>query len=370
VFTPGASFAAGALVQVSLSSAATDIYGNRLGNYSAQFTVEAAQTADAPTVVSIRPANTSSIGVLNPVIDVRFSAPIDVTTVTGATFYVMQNDNVASDGKLSLFDPYTIRFVPNPRNLSAYGQSYYRVNMTSGIKGTNGVAFAGSVGQYYFYVPDTGALADDVAPTVTGLAPAGGYTVGNNAAFRATFSKPIDPNTVNATTLRISAGGLTPMPASIAFDAAGRSVTITPLAPMPDNASVTVAIDGIADVAGNAVTPLTAHFTTLAGPDIAAPAVISTSVDSTARKSAVVFHFSKAMDSRTLAGANFYLYDNDLDVYIPVNYRYGADGLTAAMTPASPLPAGHSIRIGVRNAQDMAGNAVAPFAMDLPGDVR
>jgi hypothetical protein len=242
--------------------------------------------------------------------------------------------------------------------------------MTGGIKGTNGVAFAGSVGQYYFYVPATAALADDVAPAVTGLAPAGGYTVGNNAAFRVTFSKPIDPNTVNATTLRISAGGLTPMPASVGFDAADRSVTITPQAAMPANASVTVAIDGITDLAGNAVTPLTAHFTTLAGPDIAAPAVISTSVDSGARKSAVVFHFSKAMDSRTLTGANFYLYDNDLDVYIPVNYRYSADGLTATMAPASPLPAGHSIRIGVRNAQDMAGNAIAPFAMEFPGDVR
>jgi len=374
VFTPGAGLAAGASVQVFLSSAAIDIYGNRLDNYTAQFTVQAGQTAATPTVVAMSPANMSSIDFLNPAISVRFDMPIDATTVTDSTFSVMQNDIVANSGTLSLFDPYTIRFVPNPRTLSTSGQSCYRLLMTDGIRGTNGVAFAGSVGQYHFCVLGAASLVDDVSPTVTGLAPADSYTVGDNTSFRATFSKPIDPLTVNASTVNIGGGGRTAIPSAISFDGANRSVTIVPLARMPDNASMTITIDGVTDLAGNAAAPLTARFTTLAGPDITAPTVISTSVDSGARdlpsNSAIVFHFSKAMDSRTLTGTNFYLYDCDFDVYIPVSYRYSADGFTAAIAPTSPLPAGHAIQMGVRNARDMAGNAITPFAVNFPDDVR
>jgi len=267
-FTPDAPFAAGALVQVFLTDAATDIYGSRLDNYYAQFTVAAGEAVAAPTVVSISPANTSAIDCFNPVIDVRFAAPLDATSVNSSTFYVMQNDSLAIDGTLSLFDPYTIRFVPNPRTLSASGQSYYRVNLTSGIQGANGVAFAGSVGQYSFSIAGGATPADGVSPTVTLVAPADDYTIGHNAVFRAIFSKPIDPLSLNAKTLQIAAGGLTAIPVSISFDADNRGVTVTPQAPLPDNASVSVAIAGITDCSGNEVTPLTAHFLTLRGPDI------------------------------------------------------------------------------------------------------
>ena len=366
LFTPAAPFAAGALVQVFLTAVATDIYGNALTNFNGQFTVQADQTAAAPTVVSMSPTYGSTINILNPVIDVRFSSPIDFTTVTSSTFYVKQGDTVVINGALSLFDPYTIRFVPNPRTLSA--GPYYRINMTSDIHGTNGVAFAGSVGTYYFYITSSATLVDTVPPTVTGLAPADGSTVGDNVIFRATFSKPIDPLTVNANTFLISGGGLTVMPSSISFDSTNQNVTITPQTPMPDSASMTIAINGITDMSGNAVTPLTTHFTTLAGADITQPTVVSTSVSNGETNvpvnSTIVFQFSKPMDSRTLTGTNFYVYDNSLG-YIAVTYSYSADGLTATMTPTSPLPVGRSIQIGARSAQDMAGNTIVGFSINF-----
>jgi sporulation-control protein spo0M len=364
LFTPAAPFAAGALVQVFLTAVATDIYGNSLTNFNGQFTVQADQTAAAPTVVSLSPTSSSTINVLNPVIDVRFSLPIDMSTVTSSTFYVKQSDSVAINGTLSLFDPYTIRFVPNPRTLTA--GPYYRISMTSGIHGANGVAFAGALNGYYFYIAAAATLVDNVPPTVTGLAPADGSTVGDNVIFRATFSKPIDPLTVNANTFLISGGGVTAMPSSISFDSTNQNVTITPQTPMPDGASMTIAINGITDMSGNAVTPLTTHFTTLAGGDITQPTVVSTSVSSGETNvpvnSTMVFQFSKPMDSRTLTGTNFYVYDSTVG-YIAVNYSYSADGLTATMTPTSPLPVGRSIQIGAQSAQDMAGNTIVGFSI-------
>jgi Bacterial Ig-like domain len=369
LFTPAAPFTGGALVQVFLSAAAADIYGNSLNAFSGQFTVAADLTAVPPTVVSLSPTYGSTINFLNPVILVRFTKAIDFSTVTSSTFYVKQNDSVVINGTLSLFDPYTIQFVPNPRTLSASGQPYYRINMTNGIHDTHGVAFAGALTQYYFYIAGTATLVDNVPPTVTGLAPPDGSTVGDNVIFRATFSKPIDPLTVNANTFMISGGGLTVMPSTISFDSTNQNVTITPQTPMPDSASMTIAISGIADASGNAVTPLTTHFTTLAGADITQPTVVSTSVDAGAVNvpvnSAFVFQFSKAMDSRTLTGTNFYVYDLVLGTYVTVNYSYSADGLTATMTPTSPLAVGRGFQIGARTALDLAGNTIVAFSANF-----
>jgi len=336
-----------------------------LGNYSAQLTVERGGAAAAPEVVSISPLNGAVLDFLNPVIDVRFDTSIDAASVSSAAFSVMRDDGMAVHGVLSLFDPYTIRFVPDPAPLAAARR--YTVNMTGALRGSNGIAFRGAADRYSFSIAETATLPDDVPPAVSGVAPADSYSVGDNASVRVTFSKPIDPLTVNAATLRIGADGLTDAPASFAFDAANQSVIVTPRTFLPDNAPITVAIDGITDVAGNAVPSAAARFTTLAGPEVSVPAVVSTSA---ASDGTIVLRFSRAMDSRTLSGRNLYLYDCDSQAYIPVTYRYGADGLTAAMTPAAPPALGHSLEIGVRNAQDMAGNVIEAFAARFPSSVR
>ena len=367
-FTPSAPFAPSALVQVFLSTAATDIYGNTLnGNFVGSFTVQADQTTAVPTVVSLSPTYGANINVLNPVIDVRFSTPINPSTVTNSTFYVMQSDSVAINGALSLLDPYTIHFVPSPRTLTA--GPYYRINMTSGIQGSNGVSFVGSVGTYYFYIAGTATLVDTVSPTVTGLAPTDGSTVGDNTIFRATFSKPVDPLSVNSTTFMVSGGGQTVMPSSISFDSANQNVTITPQMPLPDSAAMTIAINGITDISGNAVTPLTVHFTTLAGADITQPTVVSTSVLNGAVNvpinSAITFVFSKPMDSRTLTGTNFNIYDYTLGTYVPVNYSYSSNGLTATLTPSSPLAVGRQYNFAVNTAQDLEGNTIVGISYNF-----
>jgi hypothetical protein len=369
LFTPAAPFAPGALVQVFLTSSANDIYGNNFSSLSSQFTVAPDQTTTAPTIISLSPTDTSTISFLNPVIDVRFSEPIDFSTVTTSTFFVKQNDSVAINGTLSLFDPYTIRFVPNPRTLSATGQPYYRINMTNGIHGTNGIAFAGGGSSYYFYISSSATVVDNVAPVVTGLAPPDGSAVGDNVIFRATFSKPIDPLTVNANTFMISGGGLNVMPLSIAFDSTNQNVTITPQSPMPDSASMTISISGITDPAGNVVTPLTTHFTTLAGADTTQPTVISTSIingqTNVPVNSPVIVQFSKAMDTRTLIGNNFRLYDSALGTNVPATDTFSADGKTGTIVPTSPLAVGRTYYIIVNTAQDLAGNTIVSFEISF-----
>ena len=366
LFTPAAAFSPGALVQVFLSTAATDTYGNPVNSYSSQFTVLADQTGVSPTVVSMSPSYTTTINVLNPVIDVNFNVPINFSTVTSSTFFIKQNDSVAINGTLSQLNPYTVRFTPNPRALSAASQPYYRINITAGLKGTNGLAYSGPAASYYFYISSTATLVDTVAPTVTGLAPTDGSTVGDNVIFRATFSKPIDPLTVTSSTFMVSGGGLTVMPSSISFDSTNQNVTITPQTPMPDNAAMTISINGITDPQGNAVTPVTAHFTTLNGANTSTPTVISTNIVNSATNvpinSSLVAQFSTAMDSRTLIGNNFRLYDTVLGINVAATYTYSAGGLTATITPTAPLAVGRLYYVYINTALDLAGNQITGYS--------
>jgi hypothetical protein len=361
LFTPTAPFTHGALIEVYLQDTATDTHGNKVNAYSGQFTIRADQSSAAPTVTSLSPTHGATILLLNPVIDIRFSQPLDPTTVNTSTVFVRQNDTIAVNGTVSLLDANTIRFIPNPRNLSAVGQPYYRINLTNGIKGANGVNFAGSLNNYYFYMDDAATLIDNVGPTVTGLAPTDGSTVGDNVIFRATFSEAINPLTVNSNTFRISGGGFTAMPSSISFDTTNRQVTITPQTPMPNNANLTITINGIQDPSGNPVTPFVSNFTTSNGPDTTRPEVI-TNITSGAVdvpiNTTIVAQFSEPIDFRTISSSSFYLYDTTTGDTFDATYSTSPDGRNVTMIPTAPLPVGRLIYLYVNtNIADMAGNA-------------
>src|SRR5207253_2820605 len=122
---------------------------------------------------------------------------------------------------------------------------YYYVYVTNGLRDTQNVQFAGTT--YYLHTDPSTDLAN---PTLISIAPADGTIgVGVNGLVRATFSEAINPLTVNSTRLALSAGN--PIPTAFGWDSTNTVVTITPLAPLPDNAVVTIAMNGVQDPAGN-----------------------------------------------------------------------------------------------------------------------
>ena len=111
-----------------------------------------------------------------------------------------------------------------------------------------------------------------------------------NANIRVLFSGPIDPLTVNGTTIQISAGGVT-FNSAIGFSGAAQAgvttqtvsisggnqlVLITPENPLPVSTVLTLTVAGVKDPAGNIVPTSTTHFTTGTGPDTIAALVVST----------------------------------------------------------------------------------------------
>jgi hypothetical protein len=111
---------------------------------------------------------------------------------------------------------------------------------------------------------------DVTPPAVTATTPAGGATgVGVATAVTATFSEAMDAGTVNGTTLRLAttAGG-TPVAASVTYDGASRTATLTPSAPLAAGTAYTAtATTGLEDAAHNAMAAdHTWSFTTAEAP--------------------------------------------------------------------------------------------------------
>ena len=87
----------------------------------------------------------------------------------------------------------------------------------------------------------TGTTSNTLPPTVTGVAPPDTTTgIGTNALLRITFSTLINPITVNGTTVHLSGGAFSLVPASIATSDT-LSFTIAPQAFLPANTLMTLA---------------------------------------------------------------------------------------------------------------------------------
>lgn len=136
----------------------------------------------------------------------------------------------------------------------------------NGVEGGNGVYLYGSGGSY----PDRSynggnywvdvafsdvAPPDTVAPRVLSTAPQDGATsVATGATAQATFDEPVQASTVNLT-LRDAGGTL--VAGQVTYDAATRTATLTPSAPLSAGANYTARVDGARDPAGNVMSAAT-----------------------------------------------------------------------------------------------------------------
>jgi len=175
--------------------------------------------------------------------------------------------------------------------------------LQDGADGPNGVYLYGAGGgfpsfsyqstNYWVDVVFTPGTSDTTPPTVSGHSPAAGATgVAVNTSVTATFSEPIDPATVGSSTFELRDGANALVPATVTYDAASRTATLTPSAALAASTTYTARVRGgatdprIKDLAGNALAAdVSWSFTSAAAsvcpctiwPDSATPAVASDS---------------------------------------------------------------------------------------------
>jgi hypothetical protein len=309
---------------------------------------------------------------VNQEIDVQFNIPIDPTTVTMNNVYVTDQNSNHIAAALSMPQPNVIRLKPSADLIAGTTSTstYYYTNITSAVKGTNGVAFPGALTTYYFYT-STSSTRDTTTPTATFGPPNNAQNMGLNTKVRISFSKQFDQTTVNANTVQLL-NGSTPLLGYFAIDTSNtpyQDLLFTTYAPLPANTTLTINVNGVDDLEGNPVVA-SSSFTTGNAPDYTQPTVVSSSVDVDATNiplnASFRMDYSKTIDLRTVVASNVYVYDYDAGTYPSINMQPDTtNGLYVIIKPKVDLLPSTHYQICSNFVQDLAGNVQVNFCSGL-----
>jgi YD repeat-containing protein len=353
-FTPASSWQNSALIQVFLDSTAKDMDGASLANYQGSFITATGASTVAPSVVSTSPVNGAANVPTNVVIDIGFNETLNPATVNSTTVSLIGSTTISTS--VSLIGGGTIIQINPTATLTA--NTAYCVQLTTGIQGTNGIAFPFFSNICF----TTGPGTDTVVPTVIIVSPSNGMVnVGDNANLRVFFSKAINPLSINSSTISVS-GGSVQLPYTTTYFVGQQEVLIVPYAPLPDATQMTVAISGVTDLAGNLVVPLTTHFTTGTGPDLVTPVVVNTNPYNGALavplNVVIMLQANKPLDPGTVKSSTLIVTDTVTRQAVPGSYSVSTDGRTISFVPGTLLTASrtYSVTIGGTGIIDLVGN--------------
>ena len=347
-FTPSSPWQYGALVQVFVDATAEDAGGNAVTPYQASFTTAGDPATTAPAVINYSPASGATNVPLNALRSIGYSEPLLASTVnTSDVFLNGPGGTVASTvaldttGTVVTLTPSAALTAGSQYCFYAYGSN----DLTNGLQGVNGQS-----SQSLGYCFTTGGTKQTTGPAITAVSPANKLVnVPVNANISLLFSAPVDPLTVNGTTVQVTGGGQTAMPASIGFTNNNQTVQITPESPLPVSTAMTVTVKGVTDAAGNAVSPFTSTFTTGAAPDTVTLVIVNATPPANATgvpvNAVISLEASTAIDGTTVNPSSFYLYDTVLGQSVAGSYSLSSDATTMYLLPSAPLATGRTYSV-------------------------
>jgi hypothetical protein len=207
-------------------------------------------------------------------------------------------------------------------------------------------------------------LPDTTPPTVIARNPASGAgNVAPATTVMATFSEAMDAATISAASVSLTGPAAAGVAAVVSYDAASRTVTLTPGANLSFSSTYMARLSGaIKDLAGNPLAPVSWSFSTAAPPpDTTPPTVLAVSPPNGAAgvgtATDIRVNFSEPIDSTTITSADFTLTSADGVVIDIVSYDH--DTNTAILHPSAPLADGTTYTAQITGVSDMAGNELA-----------
>ncbi|MGC2326019.1 MAG: Ig-like domain-containing protein, partial [Candidatus Sulfotelmatobacter sp.] len=234
-----------------------DADGNTLNGLNSYFTTGSGTDMSAPTVTIVSPANTETGVPLNAQVLVRFSSAINSNNTNVITVTPSSGSPIAGTATLAS-DLVTLTFVPA---VQLQGGTVYTVDVSgyTDVVGNLGIGFTSS------FTTSNSSLTGGL--TLTSAIPSNGSTgVATNATITMNFNNPIDPATVNTTTLPVMIGYNSNQEITGSYAVTGNQIVFTPASPFPTNTQIYVGtcngpLDLAGDSAGGCYTQLM-NFTT------------------------------------------------------------------------------------------------------------
>lgn len=237
-FKPLQALAYNTVYVVTITTGVKDLAGNPPATeYVRSFTTGIAPDTVPPRVIKTMPSDKAIVGVNTPV-TATFSEAVKDSTITAATFFASAN-GAAVPG---VVDYAGTTAIFTPASLLQYGTTY-TITITTGVQDLSGNPLAGNVIWTFTTVP----LPDTTPPSVVSVIPdSGGNGVPIGAAVTATFSEPVDQNTLRFT---LSGGGAD-VPCTMSYSGATSAFTPKDLLAYGTTFTGTVSA-GVKDLAGN-----------------------------------------------------------------------------------------------------------------------
>ncbi|WP_310383867.1 Ig-like domain-containing protein [Roseateles sp.] len=219
-------------------------------------------------------------------------------------------------------------------------------------------------------------------PTVTATSPVASTPivtgVASNVRVSATFSEAMLASTITNASFTLTCPAATPVAASVAYDAATQTATLTPNAALPANTPCQASVAGtVQDSTGIAMgaafvwnfltAPAAPVDTTRPTVSFKVPAAAATGV---ASNTAISATFTEAMNPATITGSSFTVANTTLGTPVTGTVSYVAASQTAIFTPTAPATLDSSSLFTVTitsAATDLAGNALAGNLAVPPG---
>ena len=332
-------------------------------------------TADTtPPTISARTPAAGATGVATTsTVTVTFSEPMDASTINTSTIELRNPSGVLVPATVSYNAGTGVATLTPSAALS--GLSTYAATVRGGgtdprVKDSAGNALVANSSWSF-----TTAAADTTPPTVTARTPAAGATgVTTTSTVTVTFSEPMDPSTINTSTIELRNPSSVLVAATVSYDAGTRVATLTPSSALAGSATYTATVRGggtdprVKDLAGNALAANSAWSFTTAVADTTPPTVTArtppagaTGVPTT---NTVTVTFSEPMDASTINTGTIEL-RNPSSALVPATVTYDPGTRVATLTPSTALTTLTTFTATVRGGaadprvKDLAGNALA-----------
>ncbi len=357
-FKPTSQLPSSTNITATVTAGMKDVSGNPLLITTGSPGIWSFTTADQtpPTVTAVSPANGATQVNPNSVVNITFSEAMDASTINGTNITLRLSSSGASATGTVTYNAtsHVATFTP----ASALGSpANYTVTVSTGAKDVAGNAMAAAF-------QSTFTTADFTAPTVVSTVPANLATsVPVTTVVTATFSKAMDPATINTTTftLKVTATS-TPVTGTVTYNAATNTATFTPSASLASATTYTATITtGARDTFGNA---LVSNFNwTFITADIVPPFVNSITPTpgqtNVAITTAVNIQFSETMDASTINSTNITVKNTATSALVAGTVTYSAANSIGTFTPTAPLSNGTQYTVTVTTGvKDLAGNSM------------
>jgi len=357
--TPGV-MPSNTVITVIATNGAQDIAGNALADFTSIFTTRLVDST-RPGVVGMRPGNGGAGVAVNSSVVLYADEPLDVATI-GAALHVSDHGVAVTGTTTVTGNGQTIEFMPD--QAFAYG-SFIQVFVDSTARDVRGNALSNYAASFRTQADPTRS-----GPSIVGSLPPR-YSNNNplTSVVELQFSEPLDPFSVNDTTVMFHTGysGGVAVSGTLSLVGNGKLIRFVPSAPLAANVPYNIAVTtGVTDLSGQALSPsYNAYFITGIDADTVSPSVVSTTPQGGAmdvgQNVGIRVRFDEAIDPLTVDGQTILVTDG-INPAVPCTISFANTDAEVVIVPHAPLLASTVYSININGVADPSGNLVTPYS--------